>query len=966
MKNILCVLAVMLFQQAHSQLTRQWVATYNADGDYNDRYTCVAADASGNVYLGGSTVNPDVNRDYLLVKVNASGVQQWSRQFRGSGEGPDEVTAITVDATGNVYITGFAKGKNTGTDYLTIKLNSSGDTLWTRTYNNTSANGYDQPNAIFTDAAGNVYVTGQSDGDPSSAENDDYATLKYHASGVQQWVARFNGPGNSTDHAEAVVADASGNVYVTGRGRNASDDDYVTIQYNAAGVQQWIKYDDRGGNDRATAMVTDVSGNIIITGRSANGSNDDFWTLKYSSAGDLQWQQVYDYVDDDRALAITTDDSGNVFITGESDADASPVRTLDYQTVAYNPSGTQLWQMRYNGSASNDDIPSSIAAAAGAVYVTGQSDADAGNPIINDIATVSYNATTGAENWTTAFAGSGQHDDIGNAVAVSGSACILAGLTEDGTTSRNAIAIAYNSSGAQQWMQTFDGVGDNNENIRALAVDALDNVYVAGYVVNNRNDRDMALVKFSSSGIYMCRQTVNGTSTGSPDDAQGVALDNAGNATVVGYTKNSGESNDITCYQTDLNCNTLWLNKYPTTAGGSDKIYDIASDGNGNVYMTGRVDDDPSFNANDNCFTALLDASGAIVWSVMYSGTGSNEDRGSFIRLAPSGNIYVAGRTFNGSDFDILLLKYDNTGNQLWVRTYHGGNGNDDVSDFKVDSGENLYLCGRSEEAADSVYDYITLKYDSSGMQKWARTYNGAGSGNDEAEAVAFDNAGNVLVAGASDTDSSTDENSDIVTVKYDSGGNVAWVKGYDGSPQGDVADDIAVNDSNQIILTGHTNKGTVLNPVYDIITMLLDQNGSEMWTDEYNNSSDSSDVPNLIYLKGSDFYIAGSTVEAGEQRNMLVIKYSGSPVGIAGADAADAVRVFPNPFSDALHIRSGDLEGNPEFRLQDAMGRIIIHQKMAEEEITLRPDRMAEGMYYYFITSGKSIISKGKLFHVN
>src|SRR5262249_4058718 len=153
----------------------------------------------------------------------------WTKQFAGSGQGPDEVTAISTDDSANIYVTGFYKQSVTGTDYYTVKMDSIGDTLWTRSYNNSAANGADRAWSIFVDGAGNVYVTGQSDGDPTALSNDDYATIKYSPSGVQQWVARYNGSGNGTDRAVKVVADGSGNVYVTGRSNNGNDDDYMTI-----------------------------------------------------------------------------------------------------------------------------------------------------------------------------------------------------------------------------------------------------------------------------------------------------------------------------------------------------------------------------------------------------------------------------------------------------------------------------------------------------------------------------------------------------------------------------------------------------------------------------------------------------------------------------------------------------------------------------------------------------------------
>src|SRR5438874_9524145 len=100
---------------------------------------------------------------------------------------------MAIDAAGNVYVTGNSLGIGTGYDYATVKYNSSGTQQWVTRYNG-PANRDDYGNAIAVDSSGNVYVTGWS---PGSGTDYDYATIKYNSTGQQQWVARYNGPGNS-------------------------------------------------------------------------------------------------------------------------------------------------------------------------------------------------------------------------------------------------------------------------------------------------------------------------------------------------------------------------------------------------------------------------------------------------------------------------------------------------------------------------------------------------------------------------------------------------------------------------------------------------------------------------------------------------------------------------------------------------------------------------------------------------
>lgn len=100
----------------------------------------------------------------------------------------------------------------------------------------------------------------------------DVATVKYNAQGVQQWVARFDGVLQRADAGTGIKADASGNVYVTGWTTDThasyARKDYVTIKYNSTGVQQWVaQYNGPGNKDDVPAGIgLDGSGNVYVAG----------------------------------------------------------------------------------------------------------------------------------------------------------------------------------------------------------------------------------------------------------------------------------------------------------------------------------------------------------------------------------------------------------------------------------------------------------------------------------------------------------------------------------------------------------------------------------------------------------------------------------------------------------------------------------------------------------------------------
>ena len=310
-----------------------WVALYNGPTSNDDEATAMAVDGSGNAYVTGKslgTTYPDF--DYATIKYNSAGQQQWVARYNGPGNFGDDAYAIAIDGTGNVYVTGGSWGDHY-TDYATVKYNSVGEQQWVTRY---SGPGHylDDAKAIALDNVGNVYVTGSSYGPNTES---DYATVKYNTAGQQQWVARYNGPGNLWDDARGIVVDSSSNVYVTGASQDTDGaGDYATIKYNSAGQQQWVaRYNGpTGSGGDAAAIVTDTADNVYVTGYSSSNVGLDYATIKYNSAGQEQWVARYSGTGNGEsfATAIAVDSLGNVYVTGHS---WDPVTNRDFATIKY-------------------------------------------------------------------------------------------------------------------------------------------------------------------------------------------------------------------------------------------------------------------------------------------------------------------------------------------------------------------------------------------------------------------------------------------------------------------------------------------------------------------------------------------------------------------------------------------------------------------------------------------------------
>ena len=415
------------------------------------------------------------NMDYATIKYDSSGHQTWVARYNDPGNADDMADAMTIDKSGNIYVTGQSMGSANGTDYdyATIKYDKNGNQLWVARYASPE-DGENTALAIAVDNAGNVYVTGES---PDTDNRYDYATVKYDSNGHELWVARYAGPGNS-DEPCALMVDGSGNVYVTGTSQenNSGVDDCATIKYDSTGRQLWVA---RCIDGTPFAMALDKTGNVYITGFSdVNGQ--DYLTVKYDNDGNQLWASSYDGMGNsgNYARGLAVDGAGNVYVTGQSPGGSNGIND-DYATVKYDSNAKELWMARYNGPANSDDEACGVAVdKVGNVYVAGSSvRASNGN---RDYTTVKYDIN-GNELWVARYAGSGNDDNFASAVSLdkSGNVCV-AGQSGVLGSSRDYATVKYNADGKQTWVARYSGPRNGFDDANAIAVDGKGNVYVTG------------------------------------------------------------------------------------------------------------------------------------------------------------------------------------------------------------------------------------------------------------------------------------------------------------------------------------------------------------------------------------------------------------------------------------------------------------------------------------------------------
>jgi hypothetical protein len=428
--------------------------------------------------------------------------------YHGGTDG-DQGLGVACDAKGNVFITGRTSSPGMATsgafktsvtgyyDAFLAKYNNSGSLQWATYFGNGV---YNSGLGVCTDTAGNVFITGETDG---------------------------TGNGMATSGA-----------YQTSRGGN---DDAFLAKFSNTGSLVWSTYFGGLDYDEALAVCTDISGNVYMTGSTTNSNlatsgayktsvtgSSDVFIAKFKNSGNLDWATYYGGSSYDIAYGINADNFGNVYITGET-ASSSGIAT----SGAFQPS--------FSGTGYPDAFLAKFTVSGSFKWGTycGTSVAyyEAGLGVATDR---SGNVYMAGYTYSGGLASSGAFQ------TTVGGYC-------------DAYLAKFNSSGGRIWATYYGGSGSDACN--GVCTDAAENVYLTGYTyasssgiatagayqTANVGSSDGFLVKFNSAG-----NRIWGTYFGydDEDEADGVAADKYGNVYIVGETCSKSHIATSGAYQT--------------------------------------------------------------------------------------------------------------------------------------------------------------------------------------------------------------------------------------------------------------------------------------------------------------------------------------------------------------------------------------------------------------------------------
>jgi len=852
--------------------------------DSNDRARSVVVDSAGDIVALGRTENvAPLLREFTVVKLSAaSGAQLWRRIIKGTASRDVDVAdALAVDAAGDVVAAGAVENRETFRDFIVVKLSrSDGSELWRQVISGRGSESSDEARGLVIDAAGDVVAAGGTSN--SETGDSDFTVLKFSGeTGAELWRRVVRGMvGGLGSGAVALAWDGTGDIVAGGY--------LVNSQFRGADFAV-VKLAGFDGREiwRATiarelgfsSLVVDRAGDIVATGSSG------FFVAKFAGASGAElWQQEIGAADSATASAVTVDSAGDVLAVGgipTSETQQDAVVKLSGAT------GEELWR----GTGRCTDL----AFSASSVSIDGEGDIVAAGTIPTSriapsggtalhFTVTKLAATTGQEVWCQMIEGSAPGRDSAIALALSSTGDIAAaGVTANIGSGPGDFTVAKldGTNGTELWRTLIDGSASlSRDQSVAIALDRQGDAVSAGSIRNAGTSRDFAVVKLgNASGTVVWRREISGTAIASNDQARAVAVDTAGDIVAAGVTQNVDTGSDFTVAKLGgADGRDRWQYTLTGTADGLERANAVAVDLRRDVVAAGQIENATTH--SDFAVIKVAGTTGAEIWRQLFNGTANGVDIANAVTVDARGDVVAAGTIENrgsGSDFFVVKLAAA-SGAERWRQEIAGTApaGVDQALAVAFDAAGNVIAGGALENARPGS-DFTVIKLaGQSGAELWRATLKGSADGFDLAHAVAVDAAGDVLAAGGI---TSANTSLDLAVVKLDgASGAELWRALRDGSGDVDLAVSLALDASGDPVATG-----TTFNPTgFDFtIIKLAALDGIEQWRRDVNGMSSDANAPTdagfqVAVDAHGDVVAAGFTENVPGRWDFTVLKLNG------------------------------------------------------------------------------------------
>jgi hypothetical protein len=345
MKNVIIPFGILLSLfviNVIAQPDTLWTKTFGGD-DIDSAYAMQQTKEGGYIITGFTLSYGPGYGDVYLIKTDSSGDSLWTKTFGGYDN--DSGSSVRQTADGGYIITGWtwSFGSGGGDVYL-IKTDSSGDALWTNTFGGDEE---DYGSSVQQTADGGYIITGWTWSFGSGG--GDVYLIKTGSSGSALWTNTFGG--EDEEHAYSVQQTTDGGYIIAGSTKSFGEgfEDVYLIKTDSSGDTLWTNTFGGGGSDFGLSVQQTADGGYIIAGstESFGMGGGDVYLIKTDSSGDSLWTNTFGGGNTDCGLSVqqTTDDgyiiAGWTKSFGEGFEDMYLIKT--------DSSGDTLWTNTFGG-----------------------------------------------------------------------------------------------------------------------------------------------------------------------------------------------------------------------------------------------------------------------------------------------------------------------------------------------------------------------------------------------------------------------------------------------------------------------------------------------------------------------------------------------------------------------------------------------------------------------------------------
>ncbi|MFG3533202.1 S8 family serine peptidase [Streptomyces sp. NPDC047917] len=383
----------------------------------------------------------------------------------------------------------------------------------------------------------------------------------------------------------------------------------------------------------------------------------------------------------DSGEQVVLDPSGKrVYVTALNYGSAPGQQNLSIVTIAYDPkTGAELWTSRYAGPTDNyaEPLDTNISPDGRTLYVTGET---AGVDTGTDAVTIAYDTATGAQKWDARYTGPGKLTASAweNVVSPDGKHVYMTGMTTlaEGGVDDYFTAAYDTATGKQTWAKTYDGPGHKTDDSRMIAITPEGRtLIVSGQSPGTGTGfSDWGTVAYdAATGAQKWTARHDGPSHGL-DIPSAMAVSEDGTSVIVtGASSSAKTSTDLVTEAYDIATGKrLWTDRYDGPGHASDNPYAVTVAG-GKVYVTGNTEGEGT--RIDMTTVAYNEATGQRLWVQRHDGKAHYDDTSWGIAVTPDGSKVVITGTSSDSNAgsDYVTIAYDTaSGDQVWLGRYDG------------------------------------------------------------------------------------------------------------------------------------------------------------------------------------------------------------------------------------------------------------------------------------------------------